>query len=211
MRKNITILKTTEFFYAYPIMLFFQHNNLSVKEWSRLRTHLKSYDNVSLLILKNSVIENIIVNHTSDQKAMEYCENKEILQSMFQGPCLAIGCFEFSQLIKIMEIVKKNSKIFTVGAIIEKKILTHLDLKKLISLDNTVYNSLLTNFSQSSIFYNTLQNSLNFEILQHTQRDLISCLAFLQAQKKVILHQKVFGATSDQKDVRLHPMKDCTS
>ena len=189
MRKNITILKTTEFFNAYPIMLFLQHNNLSVKEWSSLRIHLKQFDNVSMLLLKNSVIENIIVTENS--------QNKKILQSMFQGPCFAIGCFEFSQLIKVMELVKKNPKILTVGALLEKKILTHLDLNKIITLDNTVYKSLFNNFSQSSLFLNTLENSLNFQILQHKQRDLISCLSFLQTQKTVILRQKGFGATSD--------------
>ena len=177
MRKNITILKTTDFFYAYPIMLFLQHNNLSVKEWSTLRIHLKQFDNkVNMLVLKNSVIENIIVT--------ENYQNKESLQSMFQGPCLAVGCFELPQLLKIMELVKKNSKILTVGAIVEKKIFTHLDLNKLITLDNTVYNSLLTNFSQSTLFYSTLQNSINFEILQHNQRDLLYCLSCLKALKK---------------------------
>lgn len=176
IKKNITVLKTTEFFYAYPIVLFLQHNNLSVKEWSTLRIHLKHLENAEMLILKNSVIENII--------ATENYHNKEILQSMFQGPCLAIGCFELSQLIKIMEIIKKTSKILTVGAIIEKKILTHLDLNKLITLNTSVYNSLLNNFSYSSIFYNTLQNSLNFEILQQTQRNLMYCLSILQTTKK---------------------------
>ena len=77
-----------------------------------------------------------------------------------------------------MKILKEKSKILTLGAIVDKQILTHLDLNKLTTLDNTVYNSLLGNFFQSNILYNTLQDSLNFEILQQKQMELISCLSF---------------------------------
>jgi ribosomal protein L10 len=174
-KKNKTILKTKNFFREYPIILLLQHNNLSVKEWSRLRIDIKQLDSVNMLIVKNSIVEHIV----STEKVLE----RNISHSMFQGPCLAIGCLEFSQFSKIIKMFKITSKFLVIGAIVNKKLLTHLDLNKLLTINNNVYNSLVNNFSQSNDLYNLLQNSLKFQILQQIPIDLINCLSFLKNSK----------------------------
>ena len=85
IKQNITFFKTQKFIRTYPSILFFQHNNLSVSQWVRLRTQLKTLENVNLLLLKNTLIHHVLAE-----------ENVET-PSLFQGPCFALGFSNFSQ------------------------------------------------------------------------------------------------------------------
>ena len=67
-KKRIVILKTKFFFDTYPILLFVQHNNLSIKEWSQLRLALKALKNINLYGLKNSIAANFINTYDTTNK-----------------------------------------------------------------------------------------------------------------------------------------------
>jgi len=89
----VRVLKTGKFITKYPIILFFQHNNLSVKQWLLLRNQLKNIDGGELLLFKNTIIENVLIN-------------KDLInsKSIFQGPCFALGFSNFSQFNVIVKL-----------------------------------------------------------------------------------------------------------
>ena len=59
-KQSIAFLKTQNFLQTYPIILFFQHNNLSVKQWLDLGIQLKNFQDTDILVLKNTLIENLL-------------------------------------------------------------------------------------------------------------------------------------------------------
>jgi len=174
-RKSITIRKTQKFFNTYPIVLFLQHNNLSVNEWSCLRINIKELTNTNILILKNSIVENVIFRKNK--------KTKGVFKFLFQGPCVAIGCLELSQLIKLVNTCKTMRKLLITGALFENKFLTHLDLIQLLTLDESIYNQLINNINRSSKFYELLKNSLNNQILEQIPKDFINCLSYIKSTK----------------------------
>ena len=173
--KKTTLLKTEKFISLYPNILFFQHMNLSVKQWSNLRVQLKQIEKTDLLLLKNSIIETTILKQTLPEK--------ENLQKIFQGPCFAIGFFQHSQLSAIMTLLDKVSNIYLVGGIVNNTLVTHLDILKYLKLDDSIYQTLVSQFNQPQIFYNMIQTSLNFSILQKTQLNLLHYLELSKAIK----------------------------
>lgn len=59
-KKNIYNLeKTKKFFKEYPIVLLYQHNNLTVKQRIDLKTQLQSITTIKTLTVKNSLVEKI--------------------------------------------------------------------------------------------------------------------------------------------------------
>jgi ribosomal protein L10 len=175
-KKTMAIYKTKNFFNTYPLMLFVQHNNLSVKEWSGLRMEIKQLDSVNMLILKNSIVENITFNPNMI--------DKNIIESLFQGPCLAIGCLELSQFRKITKIFQVTPKVLIIAAVLNKQLLTHLDLDKLLTLNTNIYNSLINEMSQSMNLCNIIQSPLNFQILDQIPKNLINCLYYIKNTKQ---------------------------
>ena len=175
-KKRIVILKTQTFFDTYPILLFVQHNNLSIKEWSQLRLELKAFKNISIYGLKNSIAANFINTYDTTNK---YKSN-----FIFQGPCAVIGCLQQSDLHNVIHILKSTPKVIIVGATYNKEICTHLDIKKLCTLDSSVYVSVLQTLQLSKNLSSQLENYLRFQILQQVTRNLLNCLYLIKHTKR---------------------------
>lgn len=170
--QNIPFLKTKKFIETYPNIALFQHNNLSVKQWSELRIELKKIKNIRLFVVKNNLIRTI------------YIDNKNI-GKLFQGPCFAIGFFEEIQLQEILEFTKKFSNICLLGGMFGLEVVTHLDILKYVDLGNvSVYPNLLFQLSQNSKISLLLQNSINFQVLHEIPLNLIYCLEALKTKQK---------------------------
>ena len=174
-KKSIAIRKTQKFFTTYPIVLFLQHNNLSVDEWSCLRVNIKQLTNSNMLILKNSIVENVMF--------VEKKKKKSVFEFLFQGPCVAIGCSELSQLITLVNTCKTIRKLLITGALIDKQFLTHLDLTQLLTVDESIYTQLLHTINGSHTFYDLLQSSFNIQILEQIPKDFINCLSYIKSLK----------------------------
>jgi ribosomal protein L10 len=169
-KQNITFLKTQKFIRTYPNILFFQHNNLSVSQWFRLRTQLKTIENVNLLLLKNTLIDNVLAQENVSTPAL------------FQGPCFALGFSNSSRFPDIVKITRQEPTIVLVGGLFDNQFLNHLDIAKIVELDNRVHETLLTNFNQSSHLHEVLTNSLTNPVNQLNQVswNLLECLEILK-------------------------------
>jgi ribosomal protein L10 len=182
----VRVLKTEKFIKKYPIILFFQHNNLSVKQWLLLRNQLKIINGGELLLFKNTIIENVLAN-----------KNLVDLKSIFQGPCFALGFSNFSQFNEILKLVNpsnlkilfktnQTSTIFLIGGLLDNKFISHLDILKIIKLDSNVHENLVLNLNQADQICHTLQTSLShpYNQLNEVCLNFIECLEILKLKQK---------------------------
>ena len=130
-------------------------------------------------MLKNSIIETVILKENALKTSH--------LENIFQGPCFAIGFLQESQLSEILRLTQSLSTIYLLGGKLDKKLLTHLDILKFLKLDKTVYSNFFGNLNQSQVFYNTLQNSMEFSILKQIPINFLHCLEVLKLK-----HQSSF-------------------
>ena len=172
-KQTLTFLKTQKFIQTYPNILFFQHNNLSVSQWFRLRRQLKSLENVNLFLLKNTFVDIILTE--------ENVENP----FLFQGPCFALGFSNSSQFSEILKITRQEPTIVLIGGLFAHQFLTHLDLSKLVTLDNQIHERFLTNLNQSLHLQETLRNSLFQPLTQFNQVswNFLHCLEILKTKR----------------------------
>lgn len=175
-KQSITFLKTQKFIRTYPNILFFQHNNLSVSQWFQLRTQFKNMENVNILLLKNTLIENVLLQENISNP------------SLFQGPCFALGFSNSSQFSDIVKITRQEPTIVLLGGLIENQFLNHLDIAKILELDTRVHETFLTSLDQSTHLHNSLTDSLTSSVnqLDQVSWNLLQCLEFLK-----IKHQSV--------------------
>lgn len=177
-KKSITFLKIENFLNTHPIILFFQHNNLSVKQWLDFRIQLKNFENIDILVLKNTLIENLLAQLSTHEK------NK--LASLFQGPCFALGLSNSSQIQDVLKVINKKPTVFLLGGIFENQPLNHLDISKILELNFNVYPQFISNLDQSSQLYNVLSSPLNntYKELNQVPYNLLQCLQILQLKKQ---------------------------
>ena len=175
-KRRVVILKTKTFFDTYPILLFVQHNNLSIKEWSQLRLSLKAHKDINLYGLKNSIAANFINTYDTTNKY------KSIF--IFQGPCAVIGCLQQSDLRNVISILNSIPKLIIVGAIYNKEIYTHLDISKLCTLDSSVYVSVVQSLQLSKNLTYHLESHLGFSILQQVTKNFLKCLYSIKHIKR---------------------------
>ena len=179
-KQNITFLKIQKFIRHYPSILFFQHNNLSVSHWFRLRTELKTMENVNVLLLKNT-----LVNHV-------FAQDNVTTPSLFQGPCFALGFSNSSQFSDIVKITQQEPTIVLTGALFDNQFLNHLDISKFLELDNRVHDIFLANLNQgknlNKILIDSLTNPVN--LVDQVALNLLQCLESFKTQtsKRLIVY-----------------------
>ena len=115
-KKNVYSLENTKnFFKEYPIILIYQHNNLTVKQRIDLKVQLQTFNNIKTLTVKNSIVDRLCFSS---------------LQNLLQGPIILVGCHNLEELKYIWGILKTSPSFLFVGSEFNNKIYTHLDLKK---------------------------------------------------------------------------------
>lgn len=190
-KKKIDLLKTYSFFDKYPIMMFFQHNNLSVTDWSNLRTNISKITETKILITKNTIVEKVLLDNNKNKNFSTTLTDPKI-KTLFQGPNFILGCQNLEQLELIWNDLKKNSNVIFVGGLFENQIITHLDLKKLLELKNYGNNK---NMLLTDLFYNTLninssfvkliKNDMNINPISMIPLTLVNSLNQIQNQQNV--------------------------
>lgn len=183
IKKKIDLLKTKNILEKYSIILFFQHNNCTVADWSKLKSNVTQFDNTKIYIIKNSIVQKILLNDNV------YSE-KEI-KNLFQGPNFLIGCNNLDQVDYVFKLIQSNSNIIFLGGFYENQIINHLDLEKLLQLKNqgiSVNGFLEQIFSTNySIYLNLLRcvnSNLDLNCLTIPKYQLIYCLDQLKNKKK---------------------------
>jgi len=173
IKQYITFLKTQKFIRTYPSILFFQHNNLSVSQWFRLRTQLKTMEHVNLLLLKNTSIDNVLAQESI------------ATPSLFQGPCFALGCSNLSQFPEVVKITRQEPTIVLIGGLLDNQFLNHLDIAKILKGDTRVHETFLSNLNQNVYVDKILTGSLTNPINQLNQVswNLLQCLEILKLKQ----------------------------
>lgn len=174
IKHNIAFLKTQKFIRTYPSIVFFQHNNLSVSQWFRLRTQFKTLDSVNLLLLKNTLIENVLIQENVSNPFL------------FQGPCFALGFSKFSQFSEIIKITRQEPTIVLLGGLIDNQFLNHLDIAKILEVDIRAHETFLRSIDQSTHLHEVLTTPLTSPVNQvdHIAWNLLQCLEFLKIERQ---------------------------
>jgi hypothetical protein len=166
-KKNIYSLeKTKKFFKEHPLVMIYQHNNLSVKQRIDLKIQLQSLNNVKTLTAKNSIVERIYQHKQHKQHKDKI--NGNPLENLLQGPLFLLGCNNIEQVKDIWGVLKTSPSFLFLGSQYDNQIYTHLDIQKSLDINSTIYSSFLDIFYQqlnfqyfhkSFAFNNLLQNN----------------------------------------------------
>ncbi|KAI9302881.1 hypothetical protein BJ944DRAFT_269262 [Cunninghamella echinulata] len=111
------------------VLFVFQHNNLSVKEFTQLRQELGTVEGPSkLTVLRTGIFGSVL-------RSTEYAN----LEPLVDGPSCVLttnaGDAEYPGLLKkITSILTKNKKLILLGGKIDQSLLTQNDVNKIIDL-----------------------------------------------------------------------------
>ena len=103
-------------------------------------------------------------------------EQNLFLDDIFQGPTLMLGCPIVEQLPGIYNILEQNSNLLFVGGLFENQVITHLDFKKIIKLDKSIFINLIQQCSSpmDSIFY--IKSLMDLHCFTSVQKSLLQTL-----------------------------------
>ncbi len=181
LKKQLYILKIQQLFTENSIVLIYQYNHINVQDCYNLKIQVKSIKN---LVVKNTLFFKAFESNSKknlfflelesqplisekingDKKNIFSINGKQLLKMnfLFQGPILLIACNSLSQLKNSAEFLQNNHKFLFLGAVFKNQIINHLDLKKLLEIDNKVYENFLKIFMQN---FQTLNFKNNFNKL----------------------------------------------
>lgn len=199
-KKKISVLKTKNFFEKYPILLFLQHNNCTTKDWSDFKKK-----NVEFLVLKNSIPKIVRCLENDQAESIKSSPNQRFganwnntsgndkvlgnsnfsalsydkVNALFQGPSIALGCRDIEQLDKVWTFLKSQSNLVFVGGFLQNQVLNHLDIEKLLKINHSIYNVLLSQLNVQNELYGTLKKSLNLNYLNQISQSFLNTLSVI--------------------------------
>ena len=205
LKKQILDYKIKKIIQEFPYILFIQFNNTKPKNWHLIKHKLYKLGNINMLRVKNQVAfkilkhlnykknfpdstdPNIKANFLSSNSLTDYnlSNNSKHLSidQIFQGPILMLGCSMVEQLPAISTILDENPNLFFVGGLFENQVITHLDFKKIIQLDKSIFKDFIQQCSNpiDSIFF--MKSLMDLSCFTAVQKQL---LHMLQIQKKYL-------------------------
>lgn len=183
LKKKIDLLKIRKICTKYPIILFFQHNNYTVADWCILKNKMLQIEDIKLSIIKNSIVQKILL----DNNIVSYEKMKNILQ----GPNFLIGCHNIDQFDYIFKVINSNSNTLFIGGLMENQVINHLDLEKLLQLQNQAVSKntvlqqvVFTNYQIYLNFIKLVNINLYLNNLTLPAYKFIECLELLKHQKE---------------------------
>lgn len=192
-KKKIRKITCKNFFEKYSILLFLQHNNCTTKEWSEFKKK-----NIEFLVLKNSIPKIIRCGSLKEKSKTEsnqmstknnilahgkginlYTPRHDQVDLLFQGPSIALGCRDIDQLDQVWTFLKSQSNLVFVGGFLENQTLNHLDIEKLLKINYSIYNVLLSQLNVQNELYRTLKNSINLNYLNQIPQSFLNTLSVI--------------------------------
>jgi ribosomal protein L10 len=203
-KKDLHIFKITNFLQTYPVIIFLQHNNLKVDEWTKIRHDItqkervrhhcmtnrlldtastQSKESTRIIVFKNTILKTVLLDKILKTNNVTH----ENLDSIFQGPTFAFGCKSFSDLQDVWNTLKSIPNVFVLGALYSKKSFNHLELERFLNLHDTqVYTMFLNTVNSSNQLYGILQIPRCVDLFQQIQLHFLQCLTYVHAAKKAI-------------------------
>lgn len=164
--QHMHALRTQRFFEMYPILLFFQHNNMSAAQWKRL----KSTPNCAFLVIKNTHLAHYLAQRV---------ESTTTYGHLFQGPCFLVGLEGSADIHVARTLDTLQLPIVFLGGYVEDQWMNHLDFQKYRSLDARVYSTCLDSMQTSTPCLQVLSapSQTLLSNLQYHLVDLLQCLS----------------------------------
>lgn len=175
-KKKRNKLKTENFLNKFSIKILLQHNNLSVKDWLIFKQKIQEIteNSVEIFNVKNSLLKKSLLTFT----------DKEVTQSLCQGPNVILGLNNDNHLKSIWNQVQSHSKLVFISCFYNQKLLNHLDLEIFLKLDCSIYLQFLHTLDKKTELSHILQNKLQFSPLFIAQEKYLSVLQFLKESKQ---------------------------
>lgn len=186
LKKKILNYKIKKIIKKYPYVLFIQFNNVTPKKWRLIQDQLYKLGIIKTLRVKNQVARKILKNPDSKKNVVSssivpsaYPTTKDdslFINEIFQGPTLMLGCSIVEQLPGISLILEENSNLLLLGGLFENQVITHLDFKKIINLDSSVFTNLIQQCSSpiDSIFF--IKSLMDLRCFNSVQKSLLQTL-----------------------------------
>lgn len=202
LKKQILDYKIKKTIKEFPYILFIQFNNTKPKNWRVIKHKLYKLGNINLLRVKNKVAFKILkhlnykknlldslpvvhINEADKDTVSTKLTSKEkrafsllhlSIDEIFQGPILMLSCSMVEQLPAISTILDENPNLFFVGGLFENQVITHLDFKKIIQLDNSIFKDFIQQCSNpiDSIFF--VKSLMDLRCFTAIQKQLLQVL-----------------------------------
>ena len=202
LKKQILDYKIKKIIHEFPYILFIQFNDTKPRNWRLIKHKLYKLGNINMLRVKNQVAfkilkhlnykknfpdPNINVNFLSSNSLIDknsFNNSKHLsIDQIFQGPILMLSCSMVEQLPAISTILDENPNLFFVGGLFENQVITHLDFKKIIQLDKSIFKDFIQQCSNpiDSIFF--MKSLIDLSCFTAVQKQL---LQVLQIHKKYL-------------------------
>lgn len=186
LKKKILDKKIKKILEKYPYVLFIQFNNVTPKKWSFIQSSLYNLGYYEKLKIKNKVACKLLAStHKPVSKKTALISTKHdrksekksfLINDIFQGPTLMIGCPIIEQLSDIYDILEKNDNLLFIGGLFYNKVITHLDFKEIVKLDKSVFVDLIQQCHNPVNFLLDVKNSVDFECFTSVQETLLQVL-----------------------------------
>lgn len=189
LKKQILNYKIKKIIKQYPYVLFIQFNNVTPKKWRLIKDQLyklgilktlRVKNQVARKLLKNADLKKNLANISNSTTTLPVTTNTKeknlFLNDIFQGPTLMLGCPIVEQLPGIYTILEQNDNLLFIGGLFENQVITHLDFKKIIQLDKSIFISLIQQCSNpmDSIFY--IKSLMDLYCFTSIQKSLLQTL-----------------------------------
>lgn len=202
LKKQILDYKIKKIIQEFPYILFIQFNDTKPRNWRLIKHKLYKLGNINMLRVKNQVAFKILKHLNYKKNSLDPNINVNFLSSnsltdenssnnskhlsidqIFQGPILMLSCSMVEQLPAISTILDENPNLFFVGGLFENQVITHLDFKKIIQLDKSIFKDFIQQCSNpiDSIFF--MKSLIDLSCFTAVQKQL---LQVLQIHKKYL-------------------------
>lgn len=202
LKKQILDYKIKKIIQEFPYILFIQFNDTKPKNWRLIKHKLYKLGNINMLRVKNQVAFKILKHLNYKKNFLDPNTNVNLLNSnsltdenssnnskhlsidqIFQGPILMLSCSMVEQLPAVSTILDENPNLFFVGGLFENQVITHLDFKKIIQLDKSIFKDFIQQCSNpvDSIFF--MKSLIDLSCFTAVQKQL---LQVLQIHKKYL-------------------------
>ncbi len=130
---------------------------------------------IILLSLKNSRVtvkaKEYALHAASTGPLVEACSSNK--------PAILVNT-DFKKIKEIFDYLDKNKKLLFLGCLTDNQIINHLDFKKLLQLDHTIFNKFLFILTAPLKNFKVLNNFFNFSFLTENKKALLSTLTLVK-------------------------------
>ena len=189
-KKQVNNIKAEAFLKEFSLIFLIQKKNFTMKEWIEFKTTLQQetvqYSTKSgnkhqwgVFNIKNSLIPEVFSSVEKSRTPLLKTENTPTvnLQVLCQGPNFLLGCHDDICLNSLWRAVKSHSKCIFISCFYKNQLINHLDLEVLLTVNNSIYYDLLTQFNKTTDLLKVLHQSMALSPLVFFQYEILNCLS----------------------------------